>query len=114
VNFLKRAGAAGIISTHQEPLRHAISAGLYGIQRTFLLDSGAMDSISAQLKNTSVHAVEVLPAQVAPKMLERVRGLGLDLPVVGGGLVQTLKEAEELLGQGVSAISVSNPEMWIG
>ena len=83
VNFLKRAGAAGIISTHQEPLRHAISAGLYGIQRTFLLDSGAMDSISAQLKNTSVHAVEVLPAQVAPKMLERVRGAGAGF--AGGG-----------------------------
>ena len=54
VNYLKRAGARGIISTHLDPLRHALSIGLYGIQRTFLLDSGAMDTITNQLKNTPV------------------------------------------------------------
>ena len=46
VNYLKRVGAQGIISTHLDPLRHALAIGLYGIQRTFLLDSGAMDTIS--------------------------------------------------------------------
>jgi len=113
VNYLKRAGARGIISTHLDPLRHALSIGLYGIQRTFLLDSGAMDAISNQLKNTPVHALEVLPALVAPKMLARVRAISADLPVVGGGLIQNMKEVEDLLAQGISAISTSNPEMWI-
>jgi glycerol uptake operon antiterminator len=113
VNYLKKAGARGIISTHLEPLRHALSIGLYGIQRTFLLDSGAMDAISNQLKNSPVHALEVLPALVAPKILDRVQSLGLDLPVVGGGLIQTMKEVEALLAQGLSAVSTSNAEMWI-
>ncbi len=113
VNFLKRAGAVGVISTHLDPLRHALSVGLYAIQRTFLLDSGAMESITSQLKNASVHALEVLPAQVAPKMLDRMHSLSLDLPVVGGGLVQTIKEVEDLLSQGISAISTSNPQMWL-
>jgi glycerol uptake operon antiterminator len=113
VNYLKKAGARGIISTHLEPLRHALSIGLYGIQRTFLLDSGAMDAISNQLKNSPVHALEVLPAMVAPKILDRVQSLGLDLPVVGGGLIQTMKEVEALLAQGLSAVSTSNAEMWI-
>ncbi|MDR3754726.1 MAG: glycerol-3-phosphate responsive antiterminator, partial [Terracidiphilus sp.] len=61
VNYLKRVGAGGIISTHLDPLRHALAIGLYGIQRTFLLDSGAMDTISNQLRNTPVHALEILP-----------------------------------------------------
>jgi glycerol uptake operon antiterminator len=113
VNYLKRAGARGIISTHLDPLRHALSIGLYGIQRTFLLDSGAMDTITNQLKNSSVNALEILPALAAPKMLERVRAISVDLPVVGGGLIQTMKEAEDLLGQGLSAISISNPQMWL-
>jgi glycerol uptake operon antiterminator len=113
VNYLKRASARGIISTHLDPLRHALSIGLYGVQRTFLLDSGAMDTITSQLKNTSVDALEVLPAMAAPKILERVRALSPDLPVVGGGLIQTMKEVEALLAQGISAVSVSNPEMWI-
>jgi glycerol uptake operon antiterminator len=113
VNYLKRAGTRGIISTHLEPLRHALSIGLYAIQRTFLLDSGAMDTITSQLKNTPVDALEAMPALVAPKILERVRVVSPDLPVVGGGLIQTMKEVEDLLSQGLSAVSVSNPQMWI-
>ena len=114
VNYLKRVGAQGIISTHLDPLRHApLAIGLYGIQRTFLLDSGAMDTISNQLRNTPVHALEILPALVAPKMLARVRAISADLPVVGGGLIETMKEVEELLKQGLSAVSTSNPQMWL-
>ena len=113
VNYLKKVGARGIISTHLDPLRHALSIGLYAVQRTFLLDSGAMDTITNQLKNTPVHALEILPALVAPKILDRVKSLGLDLPVVGGGLIQTMKEVEGLLEQGLSAISTSNIGMWI-
>jgi len=113
VNYLKKVGAQGIISTPLDPLRHALAIGLYGIQRTFLLDSGAMDTITNQLRNTPVHALEILPAMVAPKMLERVRSIHLDLPVVGGGLIQTMKEVEELLAQGLSAVSTSNPQMWL-
>jgi glycerol uptake operon antiterminator len=113
VNYLKKVGVKGIISTHLDPLRHALSIGLYGIQRTFLLDSGAMDTITNQLKNSPVHALEILPALVAPKILERVRSLGLDLPVVGGGLIETMKEVEGLLEQGLSAVSTSNPQMWL-
>ncbi len=113
VNYLKRAGAGGIISTHLDPLRHALSIGLYAIQRTFLLDSGAMDTITNQLKNTPVDALEVLPAMAAPKILERVRMISQELPVVGGGLIQTMKEVEDLLAQGLSSVSCSNPQMWI-
>ena len=52
VNYLKRVGAQGIISTHLDPLRHALAIGLYGIQRTFLLDSGAMDTIIESTEET--------------------------------------------------------------
>lgn len=117
VNYLKRAGARGIISTHLDPLRHALSIGLYAIQRTFLLDSGAMDTITNQMKNTpanaSVDALEVLPALVAPKILPRVRAISPELPIVGGGLIQSMKEVEDLLAQGLSSVSCSNPQMWI-
>ncbi len=113
VNFLKRVGAGGIISTHLDPLRHALAIGLYGVQRTFLLDSGAMDTITNQLRNTPVHALEILPALVAPKMVDRVHAISADLPIVGGGLISNMKEVESLLAQGLSAVSTSNLEMWI-
>jgi glycerol uptake operon antiterminator len=113
VNYLKHCGARGIISTHLDPLRHAHSIDLYAIQRTFLLDSGAKNTITNQLKNSPVDALEVLPAPVAPKLLESVRAISADIPVVGGGLIWTMKEAEDLLSQGLDAVSISNPQMWI-
>jgi len=113
VNYLKHCGARGIISTHLDPLRHAHTIDLYAIQRTFLLDSGAKNTITNQLKNTPVDALEVLPAPVAHKLLDSVRAISKEIPVVGGGLIWTMKEAEDLLAQGLDAVSISNPQMWV-
>lgn len=113
VNYLARCGARGIISTHLDPLRHARSIGLFSIQRTFLLDSGAMETVMNQLRHTPVDALEVLPAAVAPKLLERIRSIAPEMPVVGGGLICTMKEVEALLGEGLSGVSISDPQLWI-
>lgn len=113
VNYLQKCGAAGIISTHTEILRHVCSIGLYAVQRTFLVDSGAMEMISTQLKNTPVDALEVLPAMVAPKMLDRIRAISPETAVMGGGLISTMMEIENLLLQGLAAVSIGDPQMWI-
>lgn len=113
LQFLANRGVRGVISTHGEPLRHAQSLGLYAIQRTFLLDSGAVEAICQQLKHSSIDALEVLPALALPKLIDRVRALTADLPLVGGGLVTTLREAQDLLAQGVDAVSASDPQLWI-
>ncbi|MDR3436738.1 glycerol-3-phosphate responsive antiterminator [Telmatospirillum sp.] len=113
LHYLERRGAKGIISTHGETLRQAQSLGLYVIQRTFLLDSGAMDNICHQIKNSSVDALEVLPAIAAPKLVDRAKTLAVDTALVGGGLISSLREVEDLLAQGLLAVSVSDLQLWI-
>ncbi len=113
LRYLQKRGARGIISTHGETLRHAQALGLFTIQRTFLLDSGAMEAVCHQLKHSSIDALEVLPAIALPKLIERVANITIDIPLVGGGLVTTLREAQDLLNQGVTAVSVSSPDLWI-
>ncbi|HVI49721.1 MAG TPA: glycerol-3-phosphate responsive antiterminator [Candidatus Sulfotelmatobacter sp.] len=113
LNFLAKRGARGIISTHGEPLRHAQAMGLFAIQRTFLLDSGAIENICHQLKNSSVDALEVLPAVAVPKLVDRLKSVSADMPLVGGGLISSLREAQDLLGQGLVAVSASDPHLWI-
>lgn len=113
LSFLAKRGAKGIISTHGEPLRHAQALGLFAIQRTFLLDSGAIENICHQLKNSSVDALEVLPAVAVPKLVDRVKSISADMPLVGGGLISSLREAQDLLGQGLVAVSASDPHLWI-
>lgn len=113
LSYLNKRGLQGIISTHHECFRHARALGMYVIQRTFLLDRGAMENIANQLKSTAADALEVLPAIAAPRLVESIRTIRPGMPLVGGGLIQSMREIEELLAQGLSSVSVSNTKLWI-
>jgi len=113
IGFLARHKVQGIISTHVEPLRAARHLGLFVIERTFLLDSAALHSSLHSLEQFVPDALEVLPAVVAPRMVTTLLELCPDLPVIAGGLVQTLREIEDLVKQGVSAVSLSESSLWV-
>jgi len=113
LSYLQKRGLRGIISTHHESFRQAHALGMYVIQRTFLLDRGAMDSIANQLKSTVADALEVLPAIAAPRLVESIRTLRPEMPLVGGGLIQSTREIEDLLHQGLTSVSVSNTQLWV-
>ncbi len=113
LSYLQKRGLKGIISTHHESFRHAHTLGLYVIQRTFLLDRGALESVANQLRSTAADAIEVLPACAAPRLVESIRTIRPEMPLVGGGLVQSMREIEDLLGKGLCSVSVSNTSLWI-
>jgi glycerol uptake operon antiterminator len=112
IEYLSRRQVQGIISTHQEPLRAARNLGLFAIQRTFLLDSAALHSALRSIDQMRPDAVEVLPAIVAPYLVRELNRIHLALPVIAGGLVETFRQIEDLVNQGVNAVSVSKPELW--
>jgi glycerol uptake operon antiterminator len=112
VEYLASSGAAGIISTHTDVLAAASSRGLYAIQRTFLIDSESMNSTIRSLKRFVPHALELLPAPVAPRILPALRERFPQVAAIGGGLIGSLQEADGLIRQGMDAVSVSNPELW--
>jgi len=113
LRYLAALGVEGVISTHSESLNQAQSLGLYIIQRTFLLDSAAMQHICTQLKKNKLDALEVLPAVAVPKLREKAQSIAPNMPLIGGGLISTMAEIVDLLGQGVHAVSVSEPQLWI-
>ena len=113
ISFLAHRQVRGIISTHIEPLRAARDFGLFVIKRTFLLDSTALDSALHSLEHFLPDALEVMPAIAAPRILPRLRRMYPQLPVIAGGLISTLREIEELVQQGVTSVSVSDPRLWI-
>jgi glycerol uptake operon antiterminator len=113
IGFLWSCGARGIISTHIEPLRAISNLGGYAIQRTFALDSAAVHTLMRGLESFQPEAVEVLPGILAPRILTEVRSHNLDLTLLGGGLIQSFKEIEELMQSGITAVSISNPSFWL-
>lgn len=113
IAYLAHHHVEGIISTHPEPLRAARELGLFAIKRTFLLDSAALASALRSLNQFMPDALEVLPAMAAPHILSKLHDCCPALPVIAGGLVTTLREIENLVRQGVRAVSVSDCRLWI-
>ena len=114
VEYLARLGAAGIVSTHSDVLRAAHKKGLITVQRTFALDSAAVDAGLRATRQFLPDAVEILPAIAAPRVAARFRQVNPRLRIVAGGLISDLKEVETVLAAGIDAVSVSDPRFWIG
>ena len=113
ISYLAHRQVSGIISTHLEPLRAARDFGLLAIKRTFLLDSAALESALRSLDQFEPDALEVLPAMAASHIVSRLHQAYPDLPVIAGGLIKTMREIEELIGQGITSVSVSDYRLWI-
>ena len=111
--YLASCGAAGVISTHGEVLRASRKHGLITVQRTFALDSAAIDAGLKTMGHFLPDAIEILPAIAAPRVAPRFRSVHPNLRIVAGGLISDLKEVESLLANGINAVSVSDPRFWI-
>jgi len=111
--YLASYGAAGVISTHGEVLRASRKHGLITVQRTFALDSAAIDAGLRTMGQFLPDAIEILPAIAAPRVAPRFRSVHPNLRIVAGGLISDLKEVESLLANGINAVSVSDPRFWI-
>jgi glycerol uptake operon antiterminator len=113
VEFLMRAGVGGVISTHQGVLRAARAQGLISVLRTFAVDSVAIANCLRAIESSPPDIMELLPAIAAPLALIAVRHSWPDLPVIACGLVTSLIQVDDLVRQGITSISVSNPDLWI-
>ena len=112
VEFLATSGAAGIVSTRFESLKAARNLGLITVQRTFAIDTAAVTASKKSLAQFVPNAIEVLPAMVAPRVGKELRETNPNLTIIGGGLIESVREIEELLTAGVDAITTSNPRLW--
>ncbi len=113
VEFLERSGAAGVISTRPETLRSAHKRSLCTVQRSFLLDSQAVTNALRALERFASDAVELLPAPVAPRVVDAFSRAHPDVILTAGGLVASLAEVDALVRAGIRAVSVSDPAMWV-
>jgi glycerol uptake operon antiterminator len=113
VEFLAAHQADGIVSTRFETLKSAHALGLITVQRTFAIDSAAVSAVLKSLSQFVPDAIEVLPAMATPKVARRLHAVHPGLALIGGGLIENVKEIEALLASGVRSVSVSDPRLWI-
>ncbi len=99
----------GVVSTKSRLIQAADRYDLMAVQRLFLLDSAAIKSGKKLIKNNNPDAIEILPGVAAPYFIENVES---SCPVIGGGLIRTREEIEELVEKGLFAVSTSQQELW--
>jgi glycerol uptake operon antiterminator len=113
VEFLAAHHVDGIVSTRIEALKAAQNLGLITVQRTFAIDSAAVNATLKSLHQFLPDAMEVLPAMAAPKALRHFHAEFPQLAIIGGGLIENVREIEQLLGAGVRSVSVSDSRLWL-
>ena len=101
---------AGIITTKGACVRMAHDAGLFAIQRIFLLDSSALRSGVQNVMSCRPDLVEILPG-VSDKALSLAREQ-ISLPLIAGGLINDKEDVITALGAGVIAVSTSCEALW--
>lgn len=111
IRYLARLGVTGAITTKPQLVKFAREEGMVVIQRLFVMDSEALKSGIHLLRNCKPDAVEILPASVPKSIVEELVA-ETDLPVLAGGLMHTMEDVENALGNGVHAVSTSRRELW--
>lgn len=109
IEWLKKLGADGVISTRTQLIRAAHDSGLLAVQRFFILDSKGMHSISETIENTRPDLIEIMPG-VIPKALKLFSRQ--EIPVIAGGLIETKQEVTAALSAGAVAVSTGRKELW--
>ena len=102
--------AVDFISTKNTLVEHAKEMGLYAIQRTFVVDSIALDTLKKQIEMFRPDAVEIMPG-VMPKILKIMREY-TDIPLIAGGLLSDKKDVMAAFEAGADAISATNEAVW--
>ncbi len=96
----------GIISTKTMVIRQANELGLKSVFRIFMIDASAYESGLKGIRSSSPTFVEVMPGLA----FDVVRQLHKDVatPIIAGGMVKTVEQAENAFKNGATAISTSS------
>lgn len=110
VEFLKRAGADGIITTKPSLIKDAKACGMFAIQRLFMLDSRSLESGIKSIREDHPDAVEIMPG-IAAKVIGSIHQR-VDIPVIAGGLILDKSDIIDALSKGAVAVSTSDITLW--
>jgi glycerol uptake operon antiterminator len=101
---------AGVISTRKSAVLTAKKNKVLAIQRLFLLDTTALETSYRLVEQTEPDYIEVLPGimpHIIAEVYDRVK-----TPVLAGGLIRTVQDAELAFSGGAIAVTTSRRDIW--
>lgn len=100
----------GIITTRTPLIAAAREEGLMTVQRIFLLDSAAVSTGIEMARAARPDVIEVLPGVLPRTTRQIIDQTGL--PVIAGGLLETIELCLQSLRAGAVAVSTSARSLW--
>lgn len=102
-------GIDGIVTTKNQLIRYAKECNLTTVQRLFIVDSGALHTGLAMVRESQPDLVEVLPGIAIPHVKQLQT---LEIPVIAGGLITSEQDIATLLQSQAIGISTTNSTLW--
>lgn len=100
----------GVITTKPQLVRRAKQLKLLAVQRFFLLDSMAFETIARHMAQDNPDLIEVLPG-LMPKVIDQLVRETRH-PVIAGGFITEKGDVLAALSAGAVAVSTTDSEVW--
>ena len=110
IEYLKQKDVDGIISTRVNIIKAAREAGLFTVQRFFIVDSQSVNSTLEGIKASKPDMIELMPG-IATKVIANLKEK-LNIPIIAGGMIESRLEVRDALQSGATAVSTSKCELW--
>lgn len=110
VDYLRRCGADGIISTRPHLIRRGRELGMLTVLRVFAIDSKAVSNLGRETEGGMPDVIEILPGTLC-KVLRRL-SRELPVPLIAGGLLSDKADVLAALGAGALCVSASDESLW--
>jgi len=106
----QRLNVDGIISTRRKTIDAAKRCNKIAILRVFLIDSQSLKTGIDLVEQIKPDYLEVLPA-IAYSAVSKIKK-ETSVPIIGGGLLESIEEVQMALVSGFEAVSLSNSDIW--
>lgn len=110
LEWLKNAGADGVISTKNHMIQLAKEMGLGTVQRFFIIDSHSVATALDIVESTRPDYAELMPG-ILPKavksFVEKTK-----TKIIAGGLIESKADVFAALSAGADGVSTGKSELW--
>ena len=110
LEFLAKQGVDGILTTRTNIVKAAKEYGLITVQRFFIVDSHSLGTSVDSIKISKPDIIEIIPGVVTKKIREFAEKASM--PIIAGGLVETVEEVKAALDAGADVVSTGEAELW--
>ena len=110
IEYMKKKGVDGIISTRTGTIKIAKDLGLFTVQRFFIVDSRSVNTTIESWKTSKAQMIEIMPGNIL-KVIPTLKEI-VEVPIITGGLIETEQEAMEAIKCGASAVSTGQRSLW--